>query len=110
MTTAERLARYEDIFGLLDNVVGEIIAGQLYTHPRPAPAHVRASSVLGNKVGTSFDQGEGGGPDHRTYRSRPQTAPLRRHRLGGLTMRLSPEQIAQIRQIAAERFHCETNR
>ena len=61
MTTAERLARYEDIFGLPDNVVGEIIAGQLYTHPRPAPAHVRVSSVLGNKVGTSFNQGEGAG-------------------------------------------------
>ena len=61
MTTAERLARYEDLFGLPDNIVGEIIAGQLYTHPRPAPAHVRASSVLGNKVGTPFDQGEGGG-------------------------------------------------
>ena len=62
MTTAERLARYEDLFGLPENVVGEIIAGQLYTHPRPAPAHARARSVLGNKVGTPFDQGEGGGP------------------------------------------------
>ncbi|MHB1644063.1 Uma2 family endonuclease [Acidithiobacillus sp. 'AMD consortium'] len=62
MTGAERLARYEDLFGLPDNVVGEIIAGQLHTHPRPAPAHARASSVLGNKVGTPFDQGEGGGP------------------------------------------------
>ncbi|OCX71388.1 hypothetical protein A6M27_20055 [Acidithiobacillus thiooxidans] len=62
MTAAERHARYEDLFGLPDNVVGEIVAGQLYTHPRPAPAHARASSALGNKVGTPFDQGEGGGP------------------------------------------------
>ena len=62
MTTAERLASYEDLFGLPENVVGEIIAGQLYTHPRPAPAQARASSVLGNKVGTPFDQAEGGGP------------------------------------------------
>ena len=62
MTTAERLASYEDLFGLPDNVVGEVIAGHLYTYPHPAPAHARARSVLGNKVGTPFDQGEGGGP------------------------------------------------
>ncbi|AIA54137.1 hypothetical protein [Acidithiobacillus caldus] len=60
MTTAERLARYEDLLSLPDNVVGEIIAGQLVTRPRPAPANARASSVLGNKVGTPFDLGEGG--------------------------------------------------
>ncbi|MBU2803396.1 Uma2 family endonuclease [Acidithiobacillus caldus] len=60
MTTAERLARYEDLLSLPDNVVGEIIAGQLVTHPRPAPTNARASSVLGNKVGTPFDLGEGG--------------------------------------------------
>ncbi|MCR2831903.1 hypothetical protein NR402_16735 [Acidithiobacillus ferrooxidans] len=45
MTTAERLARYEDLFGLPDNVVGEIIAGHLFTHPRQAPAYARASAV-----------------------------------------------------------------
>ncbi|MCR2831025.1 Uma2 family endonuclease [Acidithiobacillus ferrooxidans] len=62
MTTAEPLARYEDLIGLPDNVVGEIIAAQLYVHPCPAPAYARAGSVLGNKVVTPFDQGEGGGP------------------------------------------------
>ncbi|MHB1493973.1 MAG: hypothetical protein ACYCUY_00780 [Acidithiobacillus sp.] len=39
MTTAEHLAHYEDLFGLPNNVVGEIIAGHLYTHPRLAQAH-----------------------------------------------------------------------
>jgi Uma2 family endonuclease len=32
------------------------------THPRPAPRHARASSSLGFKIGSPFDQGEGGGP------------------------------------------------
>ncbi|MBN2679707.1 Uma2 family endonuclease [Acidithiobacillus montserratensis] len=57
---AERLARYEDLFDLPENMVGEIIDGQLHTHPRPAPAHARACSALGVKVGNPFDQGTGG--------------------------------------------------
>ncbi|WP_226856526.1 nucleotidyltransferase domain-containing protein [Acidithiobacillus caldus] len=125
MTTAVRLARYEDLLSLPDNVVGEIIAGQLVTHPRPAPANARASSVLGNKVGTPFDLGEGGSRrllDIRRAGATPEPrhpvldlAGWRRERMpalpktawfkmGGLTMRLSPEQVAQIRQSAEESF------
>lgn len=62
MTAVQRYATYEDLLDLPDNVVGEIIAGELHTHPRPAPAHARASSSLGIKVGSPFDQGGGGGP------------------------------------------------
>ncbi len=62
MTAAHRHARYEDLFDLPENMVGEIIAGELYTHPRPAPAHARAASTLGVKVGGPFDLGEGQGP------------------------------------------------
>ena len=61
MTAAPRYATYEDLFDLPENVVGEIIAGELHTHPRPAPAHARASSALGIKVGSPFDQGGGPG-------------------------------------------------
>ena len=61
MTAAPRYATYEDLFNLPENVVGEIIAGELHTHPRPAPAHTRASSALGIKVGNPFDQGGGPG-------------------------------------------------
>ena len=61
MTAAPRYATYEDLFDLPENVVGEIIAGELHTHPRPAPAHTRASSALGIKVGSPFDQGGGPG-------------------------------------------------
>jgi Uma2 family endonuclease len=57
-----RPARYEDLFSLPDNQVGEIIEGQLHANPRPAPRHARASSSLGIKVGGPFDQGEGEGP------------------------------------------------
>ncbi len=53
-------ARYADLFALPEHQVGEIIAGELYAHPRPGPRHARASSALGIKIGAPFDQGNGG--------------------------------------------------
>jgi Uma2 family endonuclease len=41
-------------------MVGEIIHGQLVTHPRPASPHARASSVLGVELAGPFDRGRGG--------------------------------------------------
>ena len=38
--TAQKLATYEDLFDLPEHIVGEIIHGQLITHPRPAPRHI----------------------------------------------------------------------
>jgi Uma2 family endonuclease len=57
---AHRLASYEDLFDLPDNVVGEIVNGRVVTHPRPAPAHAMASSLLGADVATPFGRGRGG--------------------------------------------------
>ncbi len=57
---AKKAASYEDLFNLPDNVVGEILGGELHTHPRPAPKHARAYSVLGGGLGSSFDWGDGG--------------------------------------------------
>ena len=57
---AERFATYDDILDLPENLVGEIIGGQLYTHPRPAPRHARAASALGGNLWDPFDHGRGG--------------------------------------------------
>ena len=54
-TAAPRQARYDDLLDLPENLVGEILAGNLYTHPRPAPKHARAYSALGSSVGGPFD-------------------------------------------------------
>jgi len=35
------------------------MAGELYTRPRPAPRHGRASSVVGGKLTGRFDEGAG---------------------------------------------------
>jgi hypothetical protein len=57
---AERLATYQDIVDLPETLVGEILHGALYTHPRPAPRHARAYSALGWLLGGPFDWGQGG--------------------------------------------------
>ncbi len=57
---ARRKPSYEDICALPDHLVGEILAGELHTHPRPAPRHARAYSALGYLVGGPFDGGKGG--------------------------------------------------
>lgn len=57
---AERLATYEDILVLPENIVGEILYGQLHTHPRPAPKHAQAYSALGGSLWNHFGGGAGG--------------------------------------------------
>jgi Uma2 family endonuclease len=42
-----RRATYEDLLAVPDHLVAEIIDGELYTFPRPAPRHALAESVLG---------------------------------------------------------------
>ena len=53
-------ASYEDLFDLPENMVGEIIAGRLVTHPRPAPRHARVYSALGGQIWNPFDAGRDG--------------------------------------------------
>jgi len=57
---AERLATYEDLFDLPNNMVGQIIHGQLIAMPRPAPKHTTASSNIGYEIGNPFHRGRGG--------------------------------------------------
>jgi len=53
-------ATYQDIIDLPENMVGEIIDGELIVSPRPAVGHALAASVLGGELGRSFHQGNGG--------------------------------------------------
>ncbi len=55
-----RRPTYADIEALPDNVVGEIIAGELIVNPRPAPRHTHAASVLGGVIVGPFGRGAGG--------------------------------------------------
>lgn len=57
---AVKFATYEDLFDLPEHIVGEIIAGRLVTHPRPAPKHARAYSSLGGHIWNPYDGGHNG--------------------------------------------------
>jgi Uma2 family endonuclease len=53
-------ATYEDLLKVPDHLVAEIIDGELYTTPRPAPRHAAASSGLDGALHGPFDRGRGG--------------------------------------------------
>lgn len=57
---AEKKATYEDLLQVPDNLVAEIVGGQLHATPRPAPKHARASSSLGDELVSPYDKGRGG--------------------------------------------------
>ena len=58
----KRKASYDDILNLPDNMVGEIIDGQLYTSPRPSPLHSLAEGGLSTEIIGPFQMAKGGGP------------------------------------------------
>ncbi len=56
----DRPATYEDLVNLPDNLVAEIVNGELHASPRPAPPHAVAGSVLGGALVPPFQGGRGG--------------------------------------------------
>jgi Uma2 family endonuclease len=58
--SAKQAASYADLINLPEHLVGEILAGQLHTHPRPAPKHAIAYSALGGNLWNPFQYGKGG--------------------------------------------------
>ena len=64
MEPARRRATYADVLNAPEYVVAEIVDGELFTSPRPASPHARATSVIGGDLGGSFDRppGDPAGP------------------------------------------------
>ena len=56
----DRPATYDDLIAVPDHLVAEIVDGELWTSPRPAPKHARAYSSLGITIGAPYDHGRGG--------------------------------------------------
>ena len=57
---AQKKATYEDLLRVPEQLVAEILDGELYTQPRPSPRHAIASSVLGGKFMDPFHVGSRG--------------------------------------------------
>ena len=62
MVLERRRATYEDLLGVPEGKVAEIIDGELFVSPRPATPHARATSVISREIGW-FDGGSGSLPE-----------------------------------------------
>lgn len=58
--TARKNAKYEDLYAIPDNMVGEIIDGELIVTPRPTSRHGYAATALIEEVGPPYHRGRGG--------------------------------------------------
>lgn len=56
----DRPATYDDLEKLPDNLVAEILDGELHASPRPALRHSRAELSLGRAIAGPYDDGVGG--------------------------------------------------
>src|SRR6185436_17757688 len=56
----DRPATYDDLIALPDNLVAEIVDGELWASPRPAPKHTRSHSSLAAILGPPYDHRRGG--------------------------------------------------
>ena len=56
----DRPATYDDLVKLPDNLVAEIVDGELHASPRPAPRHAVTGSVIGGHLVPPYHQGRGG--------------------------------------------------
>jgi Uma2 family endonuclease len=57
---AKRRATYEDVLAAPENMIAEIIDGELSLSPRPAKPHAAAATALGEELGPPFKRGRGG--------------------------------------------------
>ena len=59
VSTARRKATYEDLLGVPEYMVAEIIDGELLATPRPASPHAHAASVIGGDINGAFHRPPG---------------------------------------------------
>lgn len=63
MELARKLAGWDDLLRLPEDVRAEVVDGQLVTAPSPLPRHARAQRALSHFVGGPYDDDDGrGGP------------------------------------------------
>lgn len=55
-----KLATYEDLYKIPENMIGEIIDGELVATPRPSPQHSNVAASLGGELVPPYRFGRGG--------------------------------------------------
>ncbi len=71
---ALKTATYEELCSIPENMVGEIINGELIVTPRPSRGHAYTASALGHEVGPPYQSGRGGGPGGWVILDEPEIA------------------------------------
>jgi Uma2 family endonuclease len=59
---AGKRAVFDDLYTIPENMIGEIIDGELIVTPRPSRKHIYTASLLGGEIIPSYHLGRGGGP------------------------------------------------
>ena len=60
VSSAPRVATYEDILAAPANRLAQIVDGELLLSPRPAKPHAAATTALSEELGPPFKRGRGG--------------------------------------------------
>ncbi len=71
---AIKRATYDDLFGIPENMTGEIMNGELYVTPRPSRKHSNTAASLGYELGPPYHFGRGGGPGGWIILDEPEIA------------------------------------
>lgn len=58
--TAEKTASYDDLYTIPENMIGEIIAGELVATPRPSRRHSSTIARITSNILPPFEYGRGG--------------------------------------------------
>jgi Uma2 family endonuclease len=56
----KKKATYDDLYSVPENMIGEIINGELVVTPRPSRKHVFTTTALGNELGPPYQFRRGG--------------------------------------------------
>lgn len=57
---ARKPATYEDLHNIPENMIGEIINGELIVSPRPSPKHMYVTTILSGEIGPPYHRGRSG--------------------------------------------------
>ena len=126
MTAAHKLATYETLLALPDDVKAEVVGGMVQVLPAPRPRHAKIQGALRRFIGGPFDDDDGfGGPGgwwiflevdvqfspHDILR--PDLTGFRRERLSDLDERpftVTPDWVCEVQSLSTARHDRVTKR
>lgn len=69
---AAKKTTYEDLYGVPENMIGQIVDGELIVSPRPARKHGFVATALSGEITPPYQVGRGGGPGGWVFIAKPE--------------------------------------